>query len=236
MRSRIWRRCSREGSMIWERCKREEPETGLGRSLFTPLPRHASVFDYEGCQLCFQRKSVNLHRLGVTANHTGGSQRAVDVLGVHNLQRPRGVRRGCRRAAIRLTAAFCPARGIPRVSSRGGGRINRSAVRSEQATGRREGKGGEGEGSSRRVVARAVERAGEGGSCKGGCGCRVAGEEGTRCNIWTTRERVPNNRGTFFPSTLALLQQPSRFHDAYVHHCHALCRKRREYPYITPLE
>lgn len=145
MRSRIWRRCSREGSMIWERCKREEPETGLGRSLFTPLPRHASVFDYEGCQLCFQRKSVNLHRLGVTANHTGGSQRAVDVLGVHNLQRPRGVRRGCRRAAIRLTAAFCPARGIPRVSSRGG-RINRSAVRSEQATGRREGKGGEGEG------------------------------------------------------------------------------------------
>lgn len=45
MRSRIWRRCSSEGSMIWERCRREEPETGLGRSLFTPLPRHASVLD-----------------------------------------------------------------------------------------------------------------------------------------------------------------------------------------------
>lgn len=31
--------------MIWERCKRDEPATGLGRSLFTPLPRHASVLE-----------------------------------------------------------------------------------------------------------------------------------------------------------------------------------------------
>lgn len=45
MSSRIWRRCSMEGSMIWERCRREAPATGLGRSLFTPLPRHVSVFE-----------------------------------------------------------------------------------------------------------------------------------------------------------------------------------------------
>lgn len=42
--------------------------------------------------------------------------------------------------------SFLPSERDPTGFIAGGGRINRSAVRSEQATGRREGKGGEGEG------------------------------------------------------------------------------------------
>lgn len=62
---RIWRRCSMEGSMIWERCKRDEPATGLGRSLFTPLPRHASVLDCErtsGQFLCSDNVGCNVQK------------------------------------------------------------------------------------------------------------------------------------------------------------------------------
>lgn len=64
-----------EGSMIWERCKREAPATGLGRSLFTPLPRHVSVFDCEARSVIYSWKvesgewlaAPNLHLLDVTA-------------------------------------------------------------------------------------------------------------------------------------------------------------------------
>lgn len=45
-----------EGSMIWERCRREAPATGLGRSLFTPLPRHVSVFDCEARSVIYSWK------------------------------------------------------------------------------------------------------------------------------------------------------------------------------------
>lgn len=42
--------------MIWERCRREAPATGLGRSLFTPLPRHVSVFDCEARSVIYSWK------------------------------------------------------------------------------------------------------------------------------------------------------------------------------------
>lgn len=65
--------------MIWERCRREAPATGLGRSLFTPLPRHVSVFDCEARSVIYSWKvesgkwkggelaAPNLHLLDVTA-------------------------------------------------------------------------------------------------------------------------------------------------------------------------
>lgn len=143
MSSRIWRRCSMEGSMIWERCRREAPATGLGRSLFTPLPRHVSVFDCEARSVIYSWKvesgkwKVERWRVGRAkltsprrnSYHTNTSQLSFPAdeasceLGagrtIGDILKQRAALRGYRRAEILLKGVFFPRRGILRVSWRG---------------------------------------------------------------------------------------------------------------------
>lgn len=178
---RIWRRCSMEGSMIWERCKRDEPATGLGRSLFTPLPRHASVLDCE---------------------RTSGQFLCSDNVGC-NVQKPTSPRRNsCHHEHESVSLAADEATGTYGSNEQsyedadeqrsGRGQFSAQGERSHGFHGGRRG-------ASRRCVERgAVER---GGSRGGGAGAVRDGREGDG-EMHLSEDRVRNTRGTFFPQPL----------------------------------
>lgn len=103
--------------MIWERCKRDEPATGLGRSLFTPLPRHASVLDCErtsGQFLCSDNVGCNVQKPTSPRRnscHTNTSQSAL-------LQTKRWARTEATSSPTRMPTSSDPAEGsfLPRES------------------------------------------------------------------------------------------------------------------------
>lgn len=208
MSSKIWRRCSMEGSMIWERCRREAPATGLGRSLFTPLPRHVSVFDCEARSVIYSWKVESgkwrvVGRAKLTSPrrnsyHTNTSQLSFPAdeasceLGaggtIGDILKQRAALRGYRRAEILLKGVFFPRRGILRVSWRGKKCSGGGGARVE----------GRNSGGKRRGEQAAV---GGGGTAKGAAGARWGrGGEG-EMHLSGRGSRPEQPRNLFFFST-----------------------------------
>lgn len=189
MRSRIWRRCSREGSMIWERWRREEPETGFGRSLFTPLPRHASVLDYacqRGQRECtYISTAEQLARVSVAGMH----MHSTTYRGDEKSDEDTDEQRSCRR---QLSAQRQRYHGFHRGSAGGG----RDLWKSEQPTGEGEELEGDGRSGGGRGGARGRERGGGGKSARM-CGRRGKAKGTTRCNISTCSSASEQPRNLF---------------------------------------